>query len=141
MSDDLHDFEQFMRQREEAARAYVRGDAAPLGQLAAQTGEATFFGPMGGTVQGAGAVSSRYESDAQSFAPGSDSHFEILHMAASNGLAYWVGFQKASAHMRGRAEPIPFNLRVTELFRRENGEWKLVHRHADTLAEEQKPNR
>ncbi len=139
MGNDLHDFEQFMRQREEAARAYVRGDAAPLGRLAARTGDATFFGPLGGSVQGAGDVWSRYENDAKSFAPGSDSHFEILHMAASDGLAYWVGFQKASAYMQGRSEPIPFNLRVTELFRRENGEWKLVHRHADPLAEEQKP--
>jgi ketosteroid isomerase-like protein len=141
MNDDLRDFEQFMRQREEAARAYVRGEAAPLAQLSARTGDATFFGPLGGSVQGAQAVFARYESDAKSFAPGSDSHFEILHMGASNGLAYWVGFQKASAHMQGRAEPIPFNLRVTELFRRENGEWKLVHRHADALAEEQKPQR
>jgi hypothetical protein len=26
MNNDLHDFQQFMKQREEAARAYVRGD-------------------------------------------------------------------------------------------------------------------
>src|SRR4051812_38356951 len=110
MNNDLHDFEQFMQQREEAASAYVHGDAAPLERVVARVSPATFFGPQGGYQQGADAVAARYENDATSFAPGGDSHFEILHMAASDGIAYWVGFQRATAHMRGRAEAIPFNL-------------------------------
>jgi ketosteroid isomerase-like protein len=32
------------------------------------------------------------------------------------------------------ATPTPLDLRVTEVFRRADGEWKLVHRHADPLA-------
>ena len=136
MSNDQHDFEEFMKRREEAARAYVRGDAAPLGRIVARDLPATFFGPMGGFRKGPSEVFSTYERDATSFEPGGDSSFEILHMAASDGVAYWVGFQKATAHMRGREEPIPFNLRVTEVFRREGGDWKLVHRHADALASE-----
>jgi ketosteroid isomerase-like protein len=133
MTNDLHEFEQFMKQREEVARAYVRGDARPLGQIVTRHSPATFFGPQGGYRQGAETVSSTYEHDAAAFAPGGDSHFEILQMAASDGIAYWVGFQRATVHMQGRKEAIPMTLRVTEVFRREDGAWKMIHRHADTL--------
>jgi ketosteroid isomerase-like protein len=61
-------------------------------------------------------------------------------MAASNGLAYWVGFQRATAHLRGRPEAVPFNLRVTELYRREDGTWKLIHRHVDQVLSEPEAN-
>ena len=135
MNDDLHEFEQFMKRRDEAARAFVRGDAAPLGRLVTHTSPATFFGPMGGADQGADRVIATYERDAARFTAG-DSRFEVLHMGASNGIAYWVGYQRATARLDGKAEAIPFNLRVTEIFRREGDEWKLIHRHADALASE-----
>jgi ketosteroid isomerase-like protein len=132
MGRDPHDFEEFMRQRDEAARAFVSGDAAPISRIVARDSPATFFGPMGGTVQGAEEVSSTYARDSSHFLSG-DSSFEILHMAAGDTIAYWVGFQRATARLDGRTEDIPFNLRVTEVFRREDGAWKLIHRHADSL--------
>jgi ketosteroid isomerase-like protein len=141
MNSELHDFEQFMKRREDAARAYVRGDAAPLGQVVTHESDATFFGPQGGYQQGAGQVYARYEHDATSFQPGGDTHFEILQMAASDGIAYWVGFQPASAQFVGSPAPVQMNLRVTELFRREGDDWKLVHRHADALASEEQPKK
>jgi ketosteroid isomerase-like protein len=137
-NNDLRDFEQFMQQRDEAARAYVRGDATPLGRIVARAGDATFYAPRGGYVQGADAVCATYEQDATAFAPDGESSFEILQMAARDGLAYWVGFQRATVHMRGRMDAVPFNLRVTEVFRREGDDWKLVHRHADPLISEAK---
>ena len=136
MNNDLHDFEQFMKRREDAARAYVKGDAVSLSHVAARVSPATFFSPQGGYRQGADNVWTTYEHDARLFESGGDSNFEILQMAASEGVAYWVGFQRATARMRGNTEAIPMNLRVTEVFRREGDEWKLVHRHADSLASE-----
>jgi ketosteroid isomerase-like protein len=83
--------------------------------------------------EGAEDVFSTYEHDAKLFELGGDGHFEVLQMAASDGVAYWVGFQRATTRMRGKTEAIPFNVRVTEVVRREDDEWKLVHRHADSL--------
>ena len=133
MNKDVHDFEEFLRRREDAAGAYVRGDAAPLGQLVARSSAATFFSPRGDYVSGADEVWSRYEQDATAFESGSDNRFEILDMGASGDIAYWVGFQRAHARLRGQADQVPFNLRITEVFRREGDAWKLVHRHADAL--------
>ncbi len=136
MTNDLHDFEQFMKRREEAARAYVNGDAGPVARIAARSAPATFFHPNGEYEQGAEQVSSRYERDAKYFESGGDSSFEILHMAVGDGIAYWVGFQRATARLKGKPEAVPMSLRITEVFRREGDEWKLVHRHADMLKSE-----
>jgi ketosteroid isomerase-like protein len=132
MNPETRDFEHFMRERENAARAYVRGDAGPLGRIVTHNSPATFFGPGGGVEQGAMQVYSRYEADAARFG-GGDSDFEILHMAAADGLAYWVGIQRASAKLDNADQPVEMRLRITEVFRRQGAEWKLVHRHADML--------
>lgn len=50
-------------------------------------------------------------------------------MAADGDLAFWTGIQRAKVEIGGRL--LTMDLRVTELFRREVGEWKLVHCHAD----------
>ena len=129
-----------MKQREGAARAFVNGDAVPLGRIVARASPATFFGPKGGYDQGADQVYTRYERDAARFESG-ESTFEILQMAASDGIAYWVGFQRATARLDVTTDAIPLNLRVTEVFRREGNQWKLVHRHANSLASESEENR
>jgi ketosteroid isomerase-like protein len=133
MTKHLNDFEAFMKQRHDVANAYVNGDAAPLGEITAKQSPATFFGPKGNYEQGAKHVFSVQEHDSKSFASGSTSEFEILHMSASDTIAYWVGLQHAKVHLQGKKDLVPFNLRVTEIFRRDNDEWKLIHRHADEL--------
>jgi len=132
----LDDFEGFLRDRHSAAAAYVSGDPQPLNGLVARQHEATFFGPRGDFTTGTEAVASRYERDAAVFAEGSDNSMETLDAAASGDIAFWVGRQRSRARMRGHDDPVTFDLRVTEIYRREGGDWKLVHRHADPMKEQ-----
>lgn len=137
MSDDQQSFERFLERRKAAALAFVRGDGAPVSQLSTANNPATFFGPRGGQLSGGAEIRSRYQLDASLFETGSDNTLEILHASASAGIGYWVGFQRTQARMKRNPKPVPMNLRVTEIFRREDGDWKLIHRHADMLAEPQ----
>lgn len=124
-------FGDFMRRREEASNAYIAGDAGPLQTMLTHTDPATFLPPSGAVLEGAGQVEEAQVGGAAAFGPGSTGHFEVLGSGSSGALAYWTGRQVASMDVSGRAEPLEMVLRTTEVFRLEDGEWKLVHRHAD----------
>lgn len=132
---DAPGFAEFMKKRAEVAKAYVNGDAAPLDSIVATSGHATFFPPAGGSEQGAETVKQRYDRDVATFRPGSETQLDVLHSAASGNVAYWTGFQTAKVRLNGSGPPQTMRLRITELFRLVDGEWKLIHRHADPMAE------
>ena len=142
MSKNEKDFGRFMtEQRNAAANAYVSGNAAPVSELSAKKDPATFFGPGGGVIAGAKKVIATNERGAKGFAPGSKSKFNVEQQAAVDGLAFWSGIQSAQVKMQGKPGKVTMNLRVTEVFRREKGGWKLIHRHADMLAKPSKPKK
>ena len=138
-STQAESFDSFMQRRVEAARAYVNGDAGPLDRIVAHSGTASFFPPNGGSEQGAKEVSARYDRDAHSFGKGGETDLEILQSASAGDVGFWTGFQSARVKMGSTAEAVEMKLRITELFRRVEGEWKMVHRHADPMAESAKP--
>jgi ketosteroid isomerase-like protein len=58
-----------------------------------------------------------------------DYSFEVLAAGVSGDLAYTIGFEHKTVSIDGR--PTTYTLRVTHVYRREDGEWKIVHRHGD----------
>ena len=128
------DFTEFMKGRGAVGQAYVSGDADPLTAISTEHEPASFFPPPGGIVQGAAEVVQTNQQGAEQFLPGSETQFEVLHSEASGDLGYQVAVQHAEVRRKGADEPVPMHLRITEIFRREDGRWKLVHRHADPNA-------
>jgi ketosteroid isomerase-like protein len=48
-------------------------------------------------------------------------------------LAYTVWIERVKVKMGGMEDFAPSALRVTMIFRPEDGAWKVVHRHADPI--------
>jgi ketosteroid isomerase-like protein len=129
-------FDRFMQQRRRVASAFVNGNPTPLREISTASDPATFFGPSGGVDVGAAHVLEINELGSHRF-QGGTTELEVLHGGADGDIGYWTGFQRAHVRIAGNRELVPARLRVTEIFRREDGEWKLIHRHADALAEVQ----
>ena len=129
-------FDAFMPTREAAARAYVNGEAGPLAAITTGRDPSSFFSPRGDCLQGAEAVAARYAKDATAFSRPGASRLEVLQSAASGDLAFWTGLQHAEVRFGDRTGTTPMTLRITEVFRFEDGGWKLVHRHADQAGDQ-----
>jgi ketosteroid isomerase-like protein len=57
---------------------------------------------------------------------------ELLSYDVVGDMAYTEGFEHTSASVEGK--PRTYTLRATQVYRRENGQWRVAHRHADTVA-------
>ena len=117
------------RQRD-AEMAIINGDAAPRKALWSHENPVTILGAAK-NVSGWQDVESTFDWLASNFANGSAYDLDIIAAGVSGNLGYITGNEHTTMSVGGRA-PAPLTLRVTLIFRREDGEWKEVHRHADT---------
>jgi ketosteroid isomerase-like protein len=80
-------------------------------------------------------VRTLFDQLADSFSDCTSYEVELVAAGASGDLAYTVTYENSNTSVDG--EPRAYVLRVTHVYRREDGEWKVVHRHGDELAEGQ----
>jgi ketosteroid isomerase-like protein len=116
-----------------ADTALHNGDAGPRTALWSRTDPVTLFGAAR-TVTGADEVIPFFEVLAGRFSNCTSFEYEVTAAEVSGDLAYVVGIEHTTASVAG-ANPLPYTLRVTTIFRREDGEWKIVLRHGDALPE------
>jgi ketosteroid isomerase-like protein len=56
-------------------------------------------------------------------------------MGESGDLAHTIYIERGDMRAEGSEELRPFALRVTQIYRREAGDWKIIHRHADPMTQ------
>ena len=116
----------------EAETALHNGDAAPRKAMWSRAEPVTLFGAgMGGA--GWTEIEPVFDRLESSFSNCTSYRNEVIAAGASGDLAYTVAFEHTTASLNGEP-PTAYMLRVTTVFRREDGEWRIVHRHGDPLA-------
>ncbi len=114
-------------------KALHDGDAAPRMAMWSHNDPVTLYGALLNKV-GWAEVGPAFEWLASRFTRCESYEFEVLAAGASGDLAYLVGIERTVESIGG-APAEYYSLRSTTIFRRENGEWKAVHRHADPAPE------
>ena len=132
MSDPDDFLARTMLRYHDAETALHNGDAAPRKAMWSRTEPVTLFGAG---ISGAGwaEIEPVFDHLEASFSNCTSYQNEVLAAGASGDLAYTVAFEHTTASLNGEP-PSSYLLRVTTVFRREEGEWKVVHRHGDPLA-------
>lgn len=115
-----------------AETAFHNGDAAPRAAIWSHNDPVTLFGAAGQGESGWAKLSATFDRVASRFSNCTSWLYEVIAAGASGDLAYIVGIEHTTASVGGAA-PEPYSLRVTTILRREGGEWKVVHRHADAM--------
>lgn len=114
----------------EAEEAFVHGDPRPRMELWSHRDPVTLFGAIGMTESGWQELSRTFTWVASRFSKVSNYRFDVELVEVGGGMAYMLGFERFEGAIAGRrVEPV--TVRVTHIYRREEGEWKIVHRHAD----------
>jgi ketosteroid isomerase-like protein len=117
-------------------QALHNGDPGPRLAMWSTQDPVTLFGAA---MSGSGweQVSQIFRSIASRWSDCTDQRVEILAAGVSGDLAYTVELEHTSVSVDG--VPVePYTLRVTQVYRREDGEWKVVHRHGDQVSIDQR---
>jgi ketosteroid isomerase-like protein len=113
----------------EAEKALCNGDPGPRLAMWSTHEPVTILGAMKDVI-GSEEARQTFHWLATRFSNLTDYRFELVAAGASGDLAYTVGYEHASFSMDG-GPVAPLTLRVTHIYRREDGGWKIAHRHAD----------
>lgn len=130
-------FKTFLVKWEECITHFINGDPSLWKQNSSQTDDATIFGAFGGYGEkGWKDVGARYDWASSQYKPsGAKTKVQYLSVIVGSDLAYTVSIERSEALLGDMKKTAPRVLRATQIFRKENGEWKLLHRHADPLIE------
>jgi ketosteroid isomerase-like protein len=123
-----------------AAMADVaNGDVRAIKSLYSHSAEATSFYGWGGYEKGWEAVSRRWNWAGAQFRGGSV-RYENISTVVTPELFYVTDIETFEGQRVASVEGVTgWSNRVTHIFRREEGEWRLLHRHANRLEAQYQP--
>jgi ketosteroid isomerase-like protein len=127
---------------EEYHRAGVEitnGNPEVYKELYSRSDDVTLANPFGPPARGWSQVSDTLDRAARNYRDGEAVGFDNVSTVIGGDLAYTVEIESYRTRVGGADEIAPVSVRVTTIFRREAGTWKVVHRHADPITASRPP--
>ena len=119
---------------------FQKGNPKPTQELFSHREGVTLANPLGPAASEIGPVAHGWEQVAKTQEHAASTSrdgelvsVDVVEKHVTPELAYIVEIERAKAKIGGREDITPLALRATMIFRPEDGEWKIVHRHADPI--------
>jgi ketosteroid isomerase-like protein len=130
---DRHPIVADLAARAANAHAFLmRGDIGAYRDTIRIAPDFTLMDPFGGQPSGTPKTDEHWKRIGSFFRGGQNAVFELIHAYQSDDLVVLVANEHANVSV-GTLPAQDWSLRVTLVFRRDRGEWRLAHRHADPL--------
>ena len=111
----------------------INGDSGSMMEVWSHGSDVTALHPLGGRETGWREVRASWEQVAQAFSDGQVSIEDLVVVPLSDKVAYTLGTEQGQATLGD--ETVGIDWRVTNIYRREEGECKMVHHHTDVSPE------
>ena len=121
---------EFIKQCHDALRQHTSGNPQPFLELWSHAADVSLMGGVGGHQVGIADVTELLTAAAKTLDYETWSA-ENLVTGFTQTLGFTVELERLTRHIDGEIEEM--RLRATSVYRRENGAWRVIHRHGDSL--------
>jgi len=115
----------------EALNSMFSGDVEPMKNVWSHADDVTYMGPEGEYLVGWKAVEKNWEAVA-ALKLGGEIGTTDMQITVGKEIAFTHNYEKG-VNQGPDGDPISVSIRVTNIFRRENGTWKMIGHHTDLL--------
>jgi ketosteroid isomerase-like protein len=123
-----------------ALDAFFRGDPEPAKRLYSHADDVSLNNPFGPPAHGWSQVAQAMERAAANYRGGRSIGFDRVAEYVTDALACIVEVEHYEAKVGGNPGVSAVDLRVTTVVRPEDGDWRIVHRHADPITSVRSPD-
>lgn len=136
---DASDLDHVIELYHQALGEFIKGNPGPMFERFSHRDDVSLANPLGPTVLGWPQVKATMEHASSLLHDGELTGVERITSWFTPELAFIVEAERARARLGESQGIAPISLRVTTIFRPEDGTWKVVHRHADTITSSRPP--
>ncbi len=126
-------FDETLERYHGALEAFYNGSPDALKELVSRHPDVVLAGAYGDMARGWARVSNTLDYAVSHFGGVRGLRFESIVRRVADDVAYVVEIERFDSRLRGASEWTAIALRVTTIFAREEGAWRVIERHGDQL--------